>query len=101
MPMGLHAENDEIIRKALAKERSGNPLDPQAHTRSRPRGAESEAVLRAMEFALWTRVRLHIYHASHPRIFDLVDLFRKQGALVTAETCIHYLTLDAGALDRM
>jgi allantoinase len=101
LPIGLHAENDDIIRKALARERSVHPLDPQAHTRSRPRVAESEAVLRAMEFALWTHARLHIYHASHPRIFDLVELFRKQGAVITAETCTHYLTLNADALDRI
>lgn len=101
LPIGLHAENDDIIRKSLARERSGNPLDPQAHTRSRPRVAESEAVLRAMEFALWTHVRLHIYHASHPRIFDLVELFKRQGAVITAETCTHYLTLNAGELDRI
>lgn len=101
LPIGLHAENDDIIRKALAGEKSRNPLDPQAHTRSRPRVAESEAVLRAMELALWTRVRLHIYHASHPRIFELIELFRKQGARVTAETCTHYLILTAAELDRV
>jgi allantoinase len=101
LPIGLHAENDDIIRKSLARERSRNPLDPQAHTRSRPRVAESEAVLRAMEFALWTHVRLHIYHASHPRIFDLVELFRNQGAMITAETCTHYLILNAGELNRI
>jgi len=101
LPIGLHAENDHIIRRSLARERARDSLDPQAHTRSRPRVAESEAVLRAMEFALWTRVRLHIYHASHPRIFDLVALFKEQGATVTAETCIHYLTMTAGDLDRI
>jgi allantoinase len=101
LPVGLHAENDDIIRKALERERSANPLDPQAHTRSRPRVAESEAVLRALELALWTRVRLHIYHASHPRIFELIDFFRNQGTRITAETCTHYLILTAADLDRI
>jgi allantoinase len=63
--------------------------------------AESEAVLRALEFAHWTGVQLHIYHATFPRVFELVDWFRQQGVRVTAETCIHYLVLTEDDLPRL
>jgi allantoinase len=94
LPIGVHAENDEIVKTESFRERSLASTDPLSHSRSRPKVAESEAVLRALEFAYATGVRLHIYHVSHPRIFDLVDWYREQGLKVSAETCIHYLTLN-------
>jgi allantoinase len=100
LPVGLHAENDELVRWGFERYRSdGN--DPQAHGRSRPRVAESSAVLKALEFAFWTGVHLHIYHASFPRVFELVDWFRRQGTRVSAETCIHYLTLTEDDMERL
>jgi allantoinase len=93
LPIGVHAENDDIVKRGVAHERSFSISDPLAHSRSRPKVAESEAVLRALEFAYWTGVRLHIYHASYPRIFELVSEYRKQGVRVSAETCPHYLLL--------
>jgi len=94
LPIGVHAENDEIVKRESLRERSLSSTDPLSHSRSRPKVAESEAVLRALELAYATGVRLHIYHVSHPRIFDLVDWYREQGVKVSAETCTHYLTLN-------
>ena len=94
LPIGVHAENDEIVKGESLRERSLSSTDPLAHSRSRPKVAESEAVLRALELAHATGVRLHIYHVSHPRIFDLVEWYRAQGVRVSAETCAHYLILN-------
>jgi len=101
LPIGVHAENDEIVKSESSREHSLASTDPLSHSRSRPKVAESEAVLRALELAYATGVRLHIYHVSHPRIFDLVDWYREQGVMVSAETCVHYLTLNETDLLRL
>ena len=93
-PVGVHAEIDEIVRKSIRKQEAYGERDPRSHCWSRPKVAESAAVLTALELAHWTGVKLHIYHCTFPRIFDLVHYFKGQGTRVTAETCTHYLTLS-------
>lgn len=101
LPIGVHAENDELVQwfSARARERQGD--DPLAHCQSRPPIVETSAVLKVLEFALETGVHLHIYHASLARSFDLVSWYRCQGADITAETCTHYLTLCEDDMARL
>jgi len=100
LPIGLHCENDELVAGFTSKVR-GNGADPRTHCQSRPDIVETVAVLKALEFALWTGVRVHIYHASLVRSFELIDWYRQQGARVTAETCTHYLTLAEEDMSRL
>jgi len=99
-PVGVHAENDEIVRRYIDKYRSQG-ADPRAHGWSRPKVSESVAALTVMELAYETGVKLHLYHCTYPRIFQLVDYFRSIGAKVTAETCTHYLTLSEEDMPRL
>jgi allantoinase len=92
-PVGVHAENDEIVRRYIAKYGGRGLEDPRAHCWSRPKAAESTAAVTAMELAYYTGVKLHLYHSTFPRVFELVQHYRSQGVNVTAETCTHYLTL--------
>jgi allantoinase len=99
--VGVHAENDEIVRAGIAAERAaGHGGDPMAHARSRPPVAEHEAIARCLELARATGVRLHICHVSTPRGVELVTAARRAGLDVTAETCPHYLLLDESELAR-
>ena len=100
LPIGVHAENDELVRwtTKLAR-RDGS--DPSAHCRSRPVVVESSAVVKALEFAHTTGAHLHIYHASSARVFELVAWYRQQGTRATAETCTHYLTLAEEDMGRL
>jgi allantoinase len=100
LPIGLHAENDELVRW-LTQQARVDGLDPVAHCRSRPEIVESSAAVKALEFAYATGVHLHIYHASCARIFELVDWYRQQGTRATAETCTHYLTLVEEDMTRL
>jgi allantoinase len=100
LPIGLHAENDELVQWTIRQARVDGS-DPAAHCRSRPEIVESSAVVKALEFAHATGVRLHIYHASFARIFELVEWYRQQGTNVTAETCTHYLTLAEEDMARL
>lgn len=92
-PVGVHAENDEIVRTFSRKYEQLGTEDARSHAWSRPKAAEATAVLTALELAYWTGVHLHIYHCTFPRIFEHIAYFKDMGTKVTAETCTHYLTL--------
>ncbi|HEY0698103.1 MAG TPA: allantoinase AllB, partial [Micromonospora sp.] len=62
---------------------------------SRPPAAEVSAVTRAVEVARRTGARLHVLHLAAGDALPVVAAARREGLPVTAETCPHYLTLDA------
>lgn len=90
LPVGVHAEIDEIVRRYIDKCKDQGS-DPRAHCWSRPKVSESTAALTVLEMAQATGAKLHLYHCTFPRVFELVDYYRAQGVRVTAETCTHYL----------
>jgi allantoinase len=97
--VGIHAENDELVRAGIAAEQSaGNGADPLAHARSRPPVAENEAIGRVLEMARVTGVRIHICHVTTPRGVELIARARADGVDATGETCPHYLLLDESDL---
>ena len=97
--VGFHAENDVIIESLISRFKSEGKTYPKAHCETRPPVSETTAVVKLLEFAYWTGVKLHIYHVSHPRCLELVDWYRRQGVDVTAETCPHYLVLHEDDMD--
>lgn len=101
VPVGFHAENDDLIFHLIHKYRKDRKTYPKAHCETRPPISETLAVLKLLELARWTGVRLHIYHVSHPRSIHLLKRFREDGVDVTAETCPHYLILHQEEMDRL
>lgn len=101
VPVGFHAELDAVIFHLIRKYRQQGKSHPGAHAETRPPITETMAVLKLLEWAYWTRCRLHFYHISHPRSVRLINLFREEGVNVTAETCPHYLILHAEDMDRL
>ena len=97
--VGIHAENDELVRAGIAAEQAaGHGGDPLAHARSRPPIAENEAIARVLEMARVTGVRIHICHVTTPRGVELIAQARADGVDATGETCPHYLLLDESDL---
>ncbi len=96
----FHSENDEIIVDLIDQYQKEGKVYPKAHNETRPPLTETSAVLKLMEFAYWTNVKLHIVHVSHPRTIDLIQDFQKQGVQVTCETCYPYLLLDVEDLEK-
>jgi allantoinase len=97
--VGIHAENDELVRAGIAAEQgAGNGSDPLAHARSRPPVAENEAIGRVLEMARVTGVRIHICHVTTARGVQLIARARADGVDATGETCPHYLLLDESDL---
>ncbi|NEA27666.1 allantoinase AllB [Actinomadura bangladeshensis] len=62
---------------------------------SRPPSAERRAVERVVRLAEETGVRAHILHLSAADCLDVLAKTQADGLPVTAETCPHYLTLNA------
>ncbi|MFF2753078.1 dihydroorotase family protein [Psychrobacillus sp. NPDC058041] len=96
----FHSENDEIIVDLIDEYQKEGKVYPKAHNETRPPVTETSAVLKLMEFAYWTNVKLHIVHVSHPRTIDMIKLFQAQGVKVTCETCYPYLLMDVDDLDK-
>src|SRR2546430_15263720 len=83
--VAFHAENDDIVRRLSTRLAANGRVDASAHAAGRPPVTETEAVGRALEFALATGARTHIVHATLQRSFPLVERARGDGANATAE----------------
>ncbi|WP_285555594.1 allantoinase AllB [Actinoplanes regularis] len=85
----IHAEDPGHLRDAASSAAYGDFLA------SRPAAAEHAAVATAIAVARATDRRVHILHLSAASALPLIAQARADGVCVTAETCPHYLTLDA------
>jgi allantoinase len=62
---------------------------------SRPHEAETAAIAGLLDAVRETGTRTHVLHLSSARALDLIARAKEEGLPVTAETCHHYLVLDA------
>jgi allantoinase len=88
----VHAEDAARIGAAPAA--AGR--DYRRFLASRPGTAETAAVATVIGVVRRTGVRAHILHVSSADVLPLLADARADGLPVTAETCPHYLALDAG-----
>ncbi len=89
--MIVHAEDPGLIEHA-----------PGPHGRayadflaSRPAEAEHRAIATVLDLARRTGARVHVLHLSSAGALPMIAAARREGVVVTAETCPHYLTLTA------
>ncbi len=99
--VGVHAEDNSIIKFYTEKFKAEGRTDPVAFVESRPNVAEAECIGRAILFAQVTGARLHIYHMSSKEGVALVGAARARGQDVTAETGPHYLLLDYTYMEKV
>lgn len=90
--IGIHCENDSIIQGYTNFLKKGKKNKLVDFLESRPEIAEYEATCRVALLAKETNAKVHIVHCSIPQAVEAVKMFRSQGARVSVETCIHYLT---------
>ncbi|MFC4064794.1 allantoinase AllB [Actinoplanes subglobosus] len=88
----IHAEDPDHLREAASSAAYADFLN------SRPQDAEHAAVATAIAVARATGRRAHILHLSAASALPLIARARAEGVRVTAETCPHYLTLDAAEI---
>ncbi|BCJ41728.1 allantoinase [Actinoplanes ianthinogenes] len=88
----IHAEDPDHLHDAASSPAYADFLS------SRPADAEHAAVATAIAVARAANRRVHILHLSAASALPLIAQARADGVRVTAETCPHYLTLDAGRI---
>jgi allantoinase len=87
----VHAEWPDSI----AANWPGRPEAYAGYLGSRPRAAENEAVRRMVRLCRATGARVHILHLSSAEALEPLERARSEGLPITAETCPHYLALEA------
>lgn len=65
---------------------------------SRPPASEKSAIAHVIEAVRETGGRAHILHLSSAEALPLLREAKAEGLRITAETCPHYLTFDAGTI---
>ncbi|MEV4365536.1 MULTISPECIES: allantoinase AllB [unclassified Nonomuraea] len=84
----VHAEDPELLAEP------GGPTYRE-FLESRPGAAERSAVAKVVALAAETGARVHVLHVSSAECLDVLARAQADGVAVTAETCPHYLTLEA------
>lgn len=95
LPIGIHNEDQEIVRETVATFRAAGKTGPENHTDSRPEVAEIAATATFLSLGTGRDAHLHIVHISTPAGFEVVRRQREAGQNATAEMCVHYLHFDA------
>jgi allantoinase len=95
LPVGLHNEDQEIVRATLAEFAGRGNTGMDNHDPSRPEVAELVATAAFLEMGRAAGAHVHIVHMTSPRGFQLVSRYRAEGTRATGEMCIHYLHFDA------
>ncbi len=91
----VHAEEPGPIAAAAVAISGEDPRAYRTWLRSRPDGAEREAVAAVAELSRRLRARAHVLHLSSAEALDPLRRARAGGAAISAETCPHYLALAA------
>jgi allantoinase len=91
LPLGIHAENRQIMHYWTNKLKSEGKNDPVYWESSRPYLCEAESVAHALFFAEHFGTKLHVLHMSSKQAAQLVKQAKERGLRVTAETGPHYL----------
>jgi allantoinase len=90
----VHAEDADVIEHAPPA--AGATYE--SFLRSRPAMSEDRAVARVVRATRATGARAHVLHLSSADAVGELHAARADGVDITAETCPHYLALDAGSI---
>jgi allantoinase len=90
IPLLVHAELE-----APCQIEHQNPQDYRSYLESRPDSWERQAIAMMIELAGRHKTRTHIVHLSTAKALPDIETAQKKGIPITAETCPHYLVLEA------
>jgi allantoinase len=99
--VAVHAEDESLAAKFTAEQKARGRSDARAWLDSRPVEVELAAIRTALELAGETGCALHVVHVSSPEGVALIEEARDRRVDVTAETCPHYLLLNARDVTRI
>jgi dihydropyrimidinase len=96
----VHAETDALIREGIDAAVRQSQLGPLGHAASRPPDAEDDAIRTISDLAAETGATVYFVHVSAAQSVATLADRRDRGERVLAETCPHYLFLDASVYGR-
>ena len=94
MEVTIHAEDNDIVAKAVKDLKSKDMTGVEYHSVSRPSEAEYYAVERIIEMCEKEDLSAHIVHVSSGLTGELIGKAKARGVRISAETCPHYLMLN-------
>jgi allantoinase len=94
----VHAESAAVIAEAATAWAAGDPRAYATYLASRPDEAEWDAVAQVAAITRRTGGRAHVLHLSSASALAPLRAAADDGVPLTAETCPHYLALDAGLI---
>lgn len=97
IPLGVHNEDQEIVRAHIAAAKAAGRDGIEAHSESRPVAAEMAATAQFLELGAAAAAHAHIVHLTTTRGFDIVENYLSDGYRSTGELCVHYLWFDPDA----
>ncbi len=95
LPVAVHAEDEAMVSAAARAAREAGRTSMRDYLDSRSIAAETAAIRQACEIAGETGCRLQVVHVSCGEGLEEIRAARRRGVDVTAETCPHYLLLNA------
>ncbi len=97
---GVHCENAGLIDALIEDAKAAGRMGPGSHPRTRPDGAEAEAVSRLLRLAQAADTPVIVVHLSTAAALEEVRTARRRGQKVYVETCPQYLVLTDEVYDR-
>lgn len=91
----VHCEDRDMLAGGVAAQLAAGRTSPRYHADSRPPAVEGAGTRRAIELARRAGAPMYAVHLSCQEALTAVREARNAGRPVFAETCPHYLTLDA------
>jgi len=96
LTIGFHAENSEINSFYTSKYKKRNDKkEGILLSKARPVISEAVAINNIICLAQYTHAGVHIHHVTSKDGCLLIADAKRKGVKITAETCPHYLLLDA------
>lgn len=98
LPLGSHAENNDLIQGFIKHYRDEGKTSPEYHCKSRPPISEYSTVQKMILFAKETGCVLDLVHISTPEAMQMAKEAKEEGQKLFLETCPHFLLLNEDAL---
>ncbi len=91
----VHGEDQALLDAGVATQLAMGETGPRGHARSRPPACEATGTARAIAIAAEVGSPIYLVHVSSDAAVTHIASARRSGQVVHAETCPHYLSLDA------
>ncbi len=91
----VHCEDRAMLAVGIARELAAGRTAPRFHAAARPPAVEAAGTRRAIELAAAAGAPMYAVHLSCGDALEAVRAAKAAGRPVFAETCPHYLALDA------